>query len=104
MNALKLSTTKKFPIYGTRTRYYLRDVVIDVFRRVREESFESVPSPLQRVLYGVGKVLERANWNLLLGRILRGAVALGQVRNDNLREEWGGERERRRRVEVSYSR
>ena len=49
-----------------------------------EESLECVPSPLQRVLNGVGEVLEGADGNLLLRRVLGGAIALCQVRNYNL--------------------
>ena len=65
--------------------FYSRDIVVNIFGRVCKESLECVPGPLERVLYGVGEVLESADGYLLLGRVLRGAIALRQVGNHNLR-------------------
>ena len=67
--------------------FYSRDIVVNIFGRVCEESLERVPGPLERVLYGIGEVLESADGYLLLGRVLGGAVALRQVGNHNLRGE-----------------
>ena len=42
---------------------------------------------LQRVLDLVGEVLERADGDALLGRVLRGAVRLGHVGDHHLSEK-----------------
>lgn len=60
------------------------EVEVDVFWCLFKHSFEVVASPLQRMLDGIGKVLERADGNGLLRRVLRGRVGFGQKWENNL--------------------
>mmetsp|Transcript_75622 Transcript_75622/g.175330 ORF Transcript_75622/g.175330 Transcript_75622/m.175330 type:complete len:368 (+) Transcript_75622:1073-2176(+) len=68
----------------------LRGNLREVRRRIREEGvhlsgalykelLEEIPSPFNRVLDGVWEVLQRTQWNGLLGWVLRVAVGLGLV-------------------------
>lgn len=96
----------------------LRQVEVDVGRRVDEEGVESLSSPLQSgdtiqmsvncwsssasrartdlngVLDGVGEALEGAHGDALLRRVLAGRVRLGDVGDDDLSVTLGAERSR----------
>eukprot|EP00961_Rhodomonas_salina_P042074 565547-Rhodomonas_salina.2 len=57
-----------------------------------ERALEVVARPLDRVLDGVGEVLERADRNGLLGRVARGPVRLRHVGDDDLDVAFGAKR------------
>eukprot|EP00967_Tisochrysis_lutea_P080279 scaffold110152_cov29-Tisochrysis_lutea.AAC.2 len=47
-------------------------------------TLEEVARPLDGVLDLVGKILQRAYWDGLLGRVARGPIRLGHTRHDDL--------------------
>mmetsp|Transcript_16457 Transcript_16457/g.49923 ORF Transcript_16457/g.49923 Transcript_16457/m.49923 type:complete len:793 (-) Transcript_16457:952-3330(-) len=63
---------------------WLGEVGVDVLGALPEEALEAVAAPLDGVLDLVRKVLERADRDALLGRVARRAVALGELRDDDL--------------------
>lgn len=69
-------------------------VLVDLLGRVREQVLKLAARPLDRVQDLVGEVLERARGRLLLGRVVGGAVRLGDVRVDHLSVALGAHRAR----------
>mmetsp|Transcript_25221 Transcript_25221/g.43551 ORF Transcript_25221/g.43551 Transcript_25221/m.43551 type:complete len:980 (-) Transcript_25221:283-3222(-) len=67
------------------------EVCIDVVGALPEEALEEVAGPLDGVLDGVGEVLEGADGDALLRRIVRRAVVLRQERHHHLCVALGAE-------------
>lgn len=85
LNSIKWLATGQ--LQGPVQEVRVSEILGSMVRRLTEQSLELVARPLQRVLDGIGEVLQGADGDALLRWVLRRAVGFSQEWDYNLREK-----------------